>query len=449
MSKLISLGMVLLAAVPVLPQAANPGSDDASAATNVEDRMLTPPPVSGQAYPVALDSEEHTNSLHYGVVFSSAYSDNVLASTNGHPVSDVNYSVWPTIGLDKTTSRLHWDLTYAPGFTFYQRTSARNEGDQTALLSFQYRLSPHVTFSARDTFQKSSSVFNQPNLAAGSVFDGAQGPNESVVAPLADRLANFGNVGITYQYSANDMMGAGGTFSNLHYADTKQVTGLWDSSSQAASVFYTHRLSKQHYVGAAYQYRRLMSYPGGVDAETQAHSVFLFYTVYPNRRLSISFFGGPQHSDTVQPAVDSLEYPAFSLRSWSPAGGASLDWEGHFVSAALSYSHIVSEGGGLIGAVKLDSVSGSVRLQLTRALSASVSGSYANNNVLGHAVGTTNGHTNSGSAGLERKLGEHFSVQLGYTRLHQTYSVPAIAGAPNTNREFISFSYLFARPLGR
>jgi hypothetical protein len=449
MPKLIFLGMILLAAVPVWPQMTNVGADDANRATNTEDRMLTPPPVSGQAYPVALDSEERANLLHYGLVFNSGYSDNVLGAATGHPVSDINYSVWPTIGLDKSTTRLHWDLTYAPGFTFYQRTSGRNEADQNAAMSMQYRLSPHVTFSAQDTLSKSSSVFNQPNLASGSVFGGAQGPNESVVAPLADRLGNSGNVGITYQYGANDMVGAGGTFNNMYYPNTAQVPGLSDSSAQAGSAFYTHRVSRQHYVGATYQYQRLMSYPGGLNDETQTNSVFLFYTVHPTRRFSMSFFGGPQLSDTVQPAVASLKLPAFSLREWAPAGGASLDWEGHFVSGALSYSHVVSGGSGLIGAVRLDNASTTLRLQFTPNFTASVSGFYANNDVLGSAVGVANGHTNSGTAALNRRIGEHFSLQLGYTRLHQTYNIPSIAGTPNTNREFVSISYSFTRPLGR
>jgi hypothetical protein len=50
--------------------------------------------------------------------------------TSATPVSDVSYSIWPTIALDETTSRLHWAISYAPGFTFYQRTSSRNEADQ-------------------------------------------------------------------------------------------------------------------------------------------------------------------------------------------------------------------------------------------------------------------------------------------------------------------------------
>ena len=60
-----------------------------------EDRMLTPPPVSGQAYPLSLASEERANYLRGGVTFTTAYSDNVLGATSLTPVSDVSYSVWP------------------------------------------------------------------------------------------------------------------------------------------------------------------------------------------------------------------------------------------------------------------------------------------------------------------------------------------------------------------
>ncbi len=448
--KRVFLGMILLTTVPLWPQTTAEGSvGDAGHTRSAEDRMLTPPPVSGSAYPVSLGSDERANLLRYGVALSSGYSDNVLLSATGHPVSDINYSVWPTIGLDKTTTRLHWDSTYAPGFTFYQHTSARNESDHNAVFNFQYRVSPHVTFSAHDTFSKSSSVFNQLNLAAGSVFGGAQEPNGSVIAPIANRLGNFGNVGITYQYGADDMIGAGGMFNDLHFPDKTQVTGLWDSSSRVGSAFYTHRVSHQTYVGAIYQYGRLMSYPDGVDAETKTQSVFLFYTVYPNRRLSLSFFGGPQLADTVQAAVPSLGLLALSERSWSPAGGGSLDCESHFISAALSYAHTVSEGGGLIGAVRLDKADTALRLQFTRVLSASISGFYGNNKVIGYSEAATNGHTISGTAALQRQIGEHVSVQLGYTRLYQNYNIPVIAGDPYTNREFVSFSYTFARALGR
>ena len=104
-----------------------------------------------------------------------------------------------------------------------------------------------------------------------------------------------------------------------------------------------------------------------------------------------------------------------------------------------------------MGAVKMDSASASIRQQLARRLSGSVAGMYAQNDVVGSALGANaNGHTVSGTASLQQEVGQHINVQLGYTRLHQDYSgVAVLAATPNTNRESISISYQFSRPLGR
>jgi hypothetical protein len=129
-------------------------------------------------------------------------------------------------------------------------------------MDFQYRLSPHLTLSARDAFRKSSSVFNQPSLGvAGAVSGGIQEPNQSVIAPFASQLNNFGNVRITYQFAANGIIGASGAFSNLHYLDPAEVPGLVDSTSQGGEAFYTYRISKMHYSGVTYQYQSYSRIP--------------------------------------------------------------------------------------------------------------------------------------------------------------------------------------------
>ncbi|MGA7943649.1 MAG: hypothetical protein WB991_01180, partial [Candidatus Sulfotelmatobacter sp.] len=249
----VCIGLLLLPAATLWSQVDNTPAAPVPALVGPEstsDQMLTPPPVSGQSFPTSSTSEERSNYLRGGMAFTSAYTDNALGSVNGHPVSDVSYSVAPFIALDETTPRLHVVSTYAPGFTFYQRESSLNQTDQNASINLQYRLSPHVTLSARDGFQKSSNVFNQPDLAsAGAVSGGTQEANFSVIAPIADRLSNTGNVGITSQFAANGMVGASGTFTNLHYPDQAEVPGLYDSSSQAGSVFYSLRISKMHYIG--------------------------------------------------------------------------------------------------------------------------------------------------------------------------------------------------------
>jgi hypothetical protein len=120
-------------------------------------------------------------------------------------------------------------------------------------------------------------------------------------------------------------------------------------------------------------------------------------------------------------------------------------------SVALTYSHIISGGGGLSGAVQMDAASMNLRRQITKTFTGSIGAAYTQNDVLASALtGASNGHTLSATAALERKFRQRFNVQLGYTRLHQDYSsVAVIATNPDTNRESISVSYQFLRPLGR
>ena len=363
----------------------------------------------------------------------------------------MSYSVAPFIALDETRSRLHWVLTYAPGFTFYQRMSSMNEADQNLSIDFQYRLSPHVTFTARDGFQKSSSVFNQPFLAAAALCGGTQEPNFSVIAPIADRSAipaMWTSVTNSPQTEWSEQM--------EHFRIcTIRIKPRFLASSirvrEGGSAFYTLRVSKMHYIGATYQYQRLITYPTAGQSETQTHALLFFYTLYATSKFSISFFGGPQHSDTVQPPQPPLNVQLAPARTWIPAAGASMNWQGRLTNVAISYSHVISDGGGLIGAVQLDSASASIRQQLRRRLSGSLVAMYAQNNVLGSTLdGATNGHTLLGTASLQQEVGQHINVQLGYTRLHQDYSgVAVLAANPNTNREYISISYSFYRPLGR
>jgi hypothetical protein len=436
--------------VPIASPASTAAGSDSPVIT--EDRMVTPPPVSGQSYPTASVSQERSNYLRGGLTFTSAYSDNAVGLVNGHPESDVSYSVAPTLAIDETTTRLHWVMTYAPGYTFYQRFSSRNEADQNAAIDFTYRLSPHVTFAAHDGLQKSSSVFNQPDLgSAGAVSGGTQGGNFSIITPLADRLSNAGNAGITYQFARNAMIGASGTFTNLHYPNQSEVPGLFDSESQGGSAFYSLRISKVNYLGVAYQYQRLQSFPTLGTNETQTHALLVFYTLSPTKRFSISLFGGPQYAD-IGPQFSTIgSMPAPAFHSLNPQAGGSLSWQGRVSNLAVSYAHMISSGGGLIGAVQQDSANASIGQQLSKTLNAAVSGGYAQNDLLAAAaLASNNGHTVSGTASLRQQFGQHLNVQLGYTRLHQVYSTVAIlATTPDTNREFVSLSYQFSRPLGR
>jgi hypothetical protein len=440
---LVFVGIILLAVSPLWAQG---GAEAAATGTGGGGgAMTTPAPVSGEGYSMGFTSETRSNYLRGGLIFVTAYDSDATTGTNGQPIGDVSYSILPTISLDQTRSRLHWVFNYSPGFTFYQTNSSLNQADQNLSVNLSYRLSPHVTLSVRDTFMKTSNVLNQPTSDLTSpVSGGIAVPNNSVIAPISDMLTNNASVSMTYQFSANGMVGASGTFTNLHYPNQAQVPGLSDTSSRGGLAFYNHRLSKMHYIGATYQYQMFLASPTGGQSETQANSIFLFYTVYLKPTLSISMFGGPQYSNTQQFGVPTMT-------GWSPAGGASMSWQGKLTSFAASYSRSINSGGGLAGAVDSSTAAASFRRQLTRRLSMSVGGSYANNNVLEALSAFNNGgQTIQGNASLQHQIGEHFNVQVQYIRLHQTYdNVAAISSAPNRNRVAAMISYQFSRPLGR
>ena len=287
----------------------------------------------------------------------------MTTGSNGQPISDVSYTISPTISLDQTRSRLHWVFTYSPGFTFYQKTSSLNQANQNLGVNLSYRLSPHVTLSLRDTFQQTSNVLNQPNTdlqqpVSGGVFV----PNYSVIAPIAEVLTNTANATLTYQFAANAMVGASGTFANLYYPNQSQVPGLANSSSKG--VRRSIRTACQRCTISAPPINTRVSGQCDWGAERNsrtASSVFILST-------SSRQFPFPSSAVRNTPARSSS---GCLHQAWSPGGGVSFGWQGKLTSFAASYSQTINEGGGLGGAVQSTSANASLRRQLTRKLSTS------------------------------------------------------------------------------
>jgi hypothetical protein len=442
----VCLSLALLAATPAWPQEGATPTEDAPSQVD-QSEMLTPPSVGTGAYPGEAGSRTRSNYLRTGWTASTSYSDNVLGSGSANPIADTIYSFWPTIEIDQTTSRQHLLLNYSPGFTVYQHTSSLNQTDQNAAFNFKYRLSPHITAIFKDAFQKSSAILDQPDSLSGRQIAGSSPyPPIAAVATDADQLTNLANVQLTYQFSMNGMIGASGTFTNLHYPDLAAVPGLYDSHSKGGSAFYNHRLSKMHYIGATYQYAQILSYPVNAQSTVQTHAVSFFDTIYLKPALTISVSGGPQHFEIMQSPL-----PAYG--SWSPTLTASIGWQGQRMDAGLGYTRTVTAGGGLAGALQSNGASIYTRWKATRAWSAGLAANYAINRNVTPSYFVSNqegGHNIGGTASVQHPIGEHYVFGLGYTFLRQSYSgIQVISNAPDTNREFISISYQFSRPLGR
>ena len=448
----VCLGLLLLAATPVWCQLGVIPYQTSTASSD-DSRMLTPPPVSGEAYPTIVGSEIRSNYLATGLIFNTSHTDNVLPGGATTPVSDIIYSILPTITINQSTPRRQLALTYSPGFTFYQQTSALNAADQTAALNFQYRLSQHTTISILDSFQKSSNVFNQLYPLSGAAVAGpAQSSAAEVIAPSANRLSNTANVGLSYQLSRNGMIGAGGVFTESSYTNPTEASGFYNSSSRGGSVFYSQRLSSSKYIGVTYQYVvsqtdpvNAPSNPGNVQTEVKTHTFSAFCTFYLSPTLSLSVSGGPQYSDSVQPLS-----PPVVL--WAPSVAVSFGWQKSRTNVVASFSRTVSGDTGVPGAFDSYNLNTSVRWRIARTWTVALSASYLNNKNVAQVLSSSSpgGQTVSGIASVRHSLSEHLSAELRYVRLHQNYSsIAAISAAPDSNSEAISISYQLSRPLGR
>lgn len=437
--RLILLLLIVIASTAcVLAQ-----SGAASTPSAGEDRMATPTPVSSGGYSTDFAAETpRTNYLKAGLSLSAAYDDNIGAGI-GTRIKDQTYSIWPTIELDQTRSRLGWTLSYIPGFTFYQHTTSLDQADHNLSATLHYWLSPHVELKMREGFRKTSNVFNPTSeqTLTGGPSGVIEVPNVSIIPPASEQTSNFSNIELTYQFGLNSMVGAKGTYSIQNYSQSLRSAGLFESQTAAGEVFYSHRLALKHYVGLTYQFQNLLTKPSIFRTQTQ--SAVLFYTFMWAPGFSISVFGGPEYAQTRGDFA--------ALHTVTPLAGASVGWQRSRTSLAISFARRVSDGGGLPQALVSETGEASVRRQLAKRLSAGISGMYARNKALNPSLpGAASGHTAEGSAYLEQSLSDHASVQLGYSRLHQSYgTIAALSSFPDRNRVWVTLSFGLERPLGR
>ena len=127
-----------------------------------------------------------------------------------------------------------------------------------------------------------------------------------------------------------------------------------------------------------------------------------------------------------------------------------MGWQGRHTNLSVNFSGIVGGGGGW-WELLIDLCGASGRWLFARNWGAGFVGAYINNKdvtpsgLLSTEGGAQHPWNNIGSTPTQPAM--EYGIWL--TRLVQIYSgIPVVSHAPYTNREFISFSYHFTRPLG-
>jgi hypothetical protein len=439
MHKIACLGVFIAAALPLSSQVQPSGSG--GGASLGDSRMMTPAPVGGGAYPSGVGSEERSNYLAGGLIFTGAYVDNLIGVNSATPVSDETYSFLPTIGFDRNTPRQSQSLSYSAGFTLYQHGTNPNTVAQSASGSYRFRITKYAVLVLGDTFQQNNNMYNQSNPFTGGIAPGSPG-QANVISPFQNQLSNSSSAGIHYQYSRNAMIGGSGSYSLQQFSES--VSGLNNEGTAGASGFFSRRIEGSHYVGVRYQFSKFVTHP--VDTYTLTHILFGFYTHYFTPSFSFSILGGPENYTTWGAGTQSES-------AWTPAVQGSFSWQNALTNVTAAYSHIVSGAGGLIGTYHSDIIGVSARRALSRTwnLGANVNYSrYDNVNTGAAAVYGTGGNSIYGGVDVDHRFTERLNGQIGYSRFHQDYTgTPFASNYPDSNRVNVSIMYGFSRPLGR
>jgi len=416
-----------------------------------------PAMLGGQGTSAAFLSElERSNYLRGGINVSATYDDNPLLLSSG-VVSNTSETIFPSIRIEESSSRMRWTLGYAGGLTVNQKITSENEGSHNLNFDSQYRLSPHVNLRVAENFSMTTGFFDAGNGA--EVVAGAGGPNASLIAPLATQRSSVTTVETNYHLALNDLIGASGSYYDSHFSNGPSGTPLTDSQTASGSAFWLHRLFGADWGGASYRFDRLTFNLGG--GETRVHSFLAVDTLNISKRFTLNGFIGPQYSETqgleTQALVTGAPQPTQSS-GWSVSGGAEGGWRNQRTSVSAGYSRSISDGGGVLGSVRVQTVHGTLRRQLVPGWAALLTASHGTNQSITVPFATSASSINVTSADveLERNVGKRIGLRFGYTHDFQeqfgvpgpTPTSPAQTLDANRNRFVVTLSYQWAKPLG-
>jgi hypothetical protein len=236
----------------------------------------------------------------------------------------------------------------------------------------------------------------------------------------------------------------------LNFSNAPAGTQLTDSETASGAAFWLHHIFRGDWSGVSYRFDRI-AFSGG---ETRVHSFFAVNTLDLSHRLTLTAFAGPQYSDNQSVAGAMGSSPVTQSNDWSVAGGVEGGWQNRRTSMSAGYSRSISDGGGILGAVRLQNVYGNFRRQLIPGWVAGLSASHGTNESLIPVSSSSASSINLTSAGvtLNRNLGKNVGFVLGYSHDFQQQLFAPSASPQNLdasrNRFFMTVSYQWAKPLG-
>lgn len=393
---------------------------------------------------------ELANTYRLGITAGTHFDDNAVLTARPRQW-DLAYTLFPLIEFTETRPRLNWRVSYSPGVDISQNLLYRNQFAQQFNGRFDWLVSPHGLLTAQEYFLISTNPFAQLGGAAGSPGP-TIAPNEGPFIPNIRRTSTLTHALYSYRFTEHSSVGIGGDFLLAKFDDTPRKgpsVALINSQRVSGEAYFDHQFSNRESLGVQYGIQ-VLKFPRS-DARTTTHTILVFDQITISPRSTFTIFGGPEYSDTFNQVVLNLGFFVLTIpvraQSWSGAGGVIYNWTGNRLGLALDFRRGVSDGGGLVGAVELNSGHSTISWRLSRhwSLESTLGGSSS---VL---LATQNNQellTYLARAQLSQEITENLSMHWYYGRVNET---GGFGNFPIGNHDIAGASLTFSvlKPIGR
>jgi hypothetical protein len=450
------LGMLLL---PLLAGGQETSQEPETPTQPSSSQLVLPAPLGGFS-PTLTFSEtpaQTAKALTGSIGINALHSDNTFTA-NPLALGDYRYSIIPALGFRSVGAKTQWMLNYAGGLTLDAQLP---DNTQTHAVNADLRqaLTPRLTAEIRQDYTMTNNPATQ--IGAGQALPTLVGPGElspfAVPSPIK-QIASISNANLTYMLSQHSAAGVSGSFSLQDFREVPStspfVGSLIDTTNTAGRAFYLRQVSPHQTVGAEYQLQDLR-FDGG-RARTVDQVLFLFDGISFTPNMTLSLYAGPEHTANHNVAVlaPGLSTPIVpSLQSqWSAGGGIAYAWRGKANGLRLSAERGVSDGGGWLGAVRLNTASLALQKTLTARWIATLDLTYSDGHAIGIPANLVGARVTSeqGLLGFSYRVTRNLTASTSYARIRQPHLGPFVqALQPNYNQIQAGLTYQFEKAFSK
>jgi len=395
------------------------------------------------------------NTLLLGSGTGFSYDSN--ASNSQPPVSGVQYTVYPQIGLSLARHRWNALISISPGLSYGDSNIPQSQLlSLTSGIALEYRASPKLVLSFLNNFVSSTNPFD--NLSTGPIpnpgtsLSGSAGPSDYL-----PRTNEHAAVGAVYNLSARNSLTASASYNYISYEYNSNIPPAAQPFQQSAagqwSVGVIRRSSPRYSGGVLYVAQRIDSGEGRIRTLDQSLQYSLQFA--PTSTLQISGMIGPEYVRSSYAGILGDGIPDLVNRrvtGWSWTGSAGATWTHGKYQLSGNAAQLLSMGNQYQGNVRQISISGDIHRRLTGRADLDFFGGYNINRPIFVAQSIprlANNYLSTG-ARISKSFANHWDLGLTYWYLVQNgqqETTQLYSG--DHSRVAITLSYSIAKPLRR